>query len=49
MIDNNIDLVTVADHLGHAKVETTRRYDRRPDERKRRAARTLHVPYAPAA
>ena len=49
LLDNGVDISTVADHLGHAKVETTRRYDRRPDERKRRAARTLHVPYAPAA
>lgn len=49
MLDAGVDLPTVADHLGHAKVETTRRYDRRPDERKRRAVRTLHVPYTPAA
>lgn len=47
MLDAGVDLPTVADHLGHAKVETTRRYDRRPDERKRRAVRMLHVPYVP--
>lgn len=45
LLDNGVDLATVADLLGHAKVETTRRYDRRPDERKRQAVRTLHCPY----
>lgn len=49
MLDAGVDLPTVADHLGHAKVETTRRYDRRPDERKRRAVRMLHVPYLSGA
>jgi integrase len=38
------DLSTVADMLGHASTDTTRLYDRRGEERKRRAARRRYTP-----
>ena len=40
------DLAVTADLMGHARVDTTRRYDRRGEEAKRQAAATLAVPYA---
>lgn len=38
------DLSTIADMLGHASTDTTRLYDRRGEERKRRAARRRYTP-----
>jgi site-specific recombinase XerD len=45
MLDRGVDIATVANIAGHASVDTTRRYDRRPEETKRKAANKLHFPY----
>jgi site-specific recombinase XerD len=45
LIDKGLDLSTMQSLLGHASPVTTVAYDRRPEERKRRAAKMLHVPY----
>jgi integrase len=45
LLDLTGDLALVSRLAGHASPSTTRRYDRRPVETERRAARSLHVPY----
>ena len=44
-LERGVDIATVANIAGHANVDTTRRYDRRPEETKREAAAKLHYPY----
>jgi integrase/recombinase XerD len=45
LLDAGVDIATIANIAGHASTDTTRRYDRRPEEVKRTAAEKLHFPY----
>lgn len=44
MLDLGVDIATVANIAGHASVDTTRRYDRRPEDTKKKAAEKMQFP-----
>ena len=46
VLDQGADVATVADLMGHASLDTTRRYDRRGEQAKRDAMAAITVPYA---
>ena len=45
LLDAGVDLAVVAKIAGHASVNTTAGYDRRPESAKRDAMNRLHIPY----
>ena len=45
LLTAKVDVLTVSNIAGHASADTTRRYDRRPEENKKRAAQKLKSPY----
>lgn len=45
LLDDGVDIATVAKIVGHSDVATTQRYDRRPKEVIKKAARNRHFPY----
>jgi integrase/recombinase XerD len=45
LLGAGVDIAIVAKMAGHSNIQTTARYDRRPEETKQRAAKLLQIPY----
>jgi site-specific recombinase XerD len=45
LLERGIDISRVREMAGHASVDTTARYDRRPEAERRKAVEVLHYPY----
>ncbi len=45
LLERGIDISRVKEMAGHASVDTTARYDRRPEAERRKAVEVLHYPY----
>ena len=45
LLDRQVDIATIASIAGHTSIDTTKRYDRRPEPTKKQAANKLHFPY----
>jgi integrase len=47
LLDDGVDISTVARQVGHSNVQTTARYDRRDEKTQQRGVLRLEVPFEP--